>query len=80
MSPVPVILYSVPGNTGIDLDPQIVINLASHPNIIGLKDSGGDVSQIFSYTKRMYSCRIETIYNANSKIYLYVYLCLDMYG
>ena len=46
-SPVPVILYSVPGNTGIDLAPNVIIELSSHPNIIGLKDSGGDVRYIF---------------------------------
>ena len=45
-SPVPVVLYSVPGNTGIDLSIDAIRNLASHPNIIGLKDSGGDVSRI----------------------------------
>ena len=42
-SPIPVILYSVPANTGIDLPAECVIKLSSHPNIIGLKDSGGDV-------------------------------------
>ena len=42
-SPAPVILYSVPANTGIDLAPDVIIKLAQHPNIIGLKDSGGDV-------------------------------------
>ena len=42
-SHVPVVLYSVPGNTGIDLAAEVVIKLSSHPNIIGLKDSGGDV-------------------------------------
>jgi len=45
---VPVILYSVPSNTGIDLAPEAVIKLSGHPNIIGLKDSGGDVSDPFS--------------------------------
>ena len=42
-SPIPVILYSVPANTGIDLVAQCVNKLSSHPNIVGLKDSGGDV-------------------------------------
>ena len=42
-SPVPIILYSVPANTGIDLAPEVIVRLAKHPNIIGLKDSGGDV-------------------------------------
>ncbi|CAH1783290.1 unnamed protein product [Owenia fusiformis] len=44
--PVPVILYSVPANTGIDMAPEVVIQLSSHPNIIGLKDSGGDIGKI----------------------------------
>ena len=48
-SPVPVILYSVPGNTGIDLAPNVIIELSSHPNIIGLKDSGGDVRYILNF-------------------------------
>ena len=42
-SPIPVILYSVPANTGIDLPAECIIKLSAHPNIIGLKDSGGDV-------------------------------------
>lgn len=46
VSPIPVILYSVPANTGIDLPAQAVINLAKHPNITGIKDSGGDVTKI----------------------------------
>ena len=45
-SPVPVILYSIPANTGIDLPVDVVLKLASHPNIAGIKDSGGDVSKI----------------------------------
>nr|XP_002735311.2 PREDICTED: 4-hydroxy-2-oxoglutarate aldolase, mitochondrial-like [Saccoglossus kowalevskii] len=43
-SPIPVILYSVPGNTTIDLPVDVAVNLSSHPNIIGMKESGGDVS------------------------------------
>jgi len=45
-SPIPVMLYSVPANTGLDLPAQAVIALATHPNIIGLKDSGGDITKI----------------------------------
>ena len=43
-SPVPVLLYSVPIYAGVDLSVQAVVKLSHHPNIIGLKDSGGDVS------------------------------------
>lgn len=44
LSPIPVVLYSVPTNTGLDLPVDAVVTLSQHPNIIGLKDSGGDVS------------------------------------
>lgn len=43
-SPIPILLYNVPVNTGLDLDPNVILELADHPNIVGLKDSGGDVS------------------------------------
>ncbi len=45
-SPVPVILYNVPVNTGVDLPAAAVRALAPHPNIIGMKESGGDVAKI----------------------------------
>jgi len=47
-SPIPVILYSVPVYTGIDLTPNAIQVLAAHPNIIGMKDSGGDVAKLAS--------------------------------
>lgn len=43
---VPVVLYSVPANTGLDLPVDAVIQLSKHPNIVGLKDSGGDITRI----------------------------------
>ncbi|XP_068607436.1 4-hydroxy-2-oxoglutarate aldolase, mitochondrial [Brachionichthys hirsutus] len=45
-SPVPVVLYSVPSNTGVDLPLDAVAYLSQHPNIVGLKDSGGDITRI----------------------------------
>lgn len=44
-SPVPVILYNFPANTGINLEPDTVARLAEHPNIRGIKDSSGNVPQ-----------------------------------
>lgn len=40
-SPLPVLLYSVPRFTGYELPDEAVATLASHPNIVGMKDSGG---------------------------------------
>jgi 4-hydroxy-2-oxoglutarate aldolase len=39
----PVLVYNMPQNTGISLEPRLVIDLASHPNIAGLKESGGSL-------------------------------------
>jgi len=44
-SPVPVILYNIPQNTHINLTPESVGRLSEHPNIVGLKDSFGDMIQ-----------------------------------
>ena len=45
-SRVPVILYNIPQNTGITLDASLILALAAHPNIVGLKESGGNISLI----------------------------------
>ncbi len=45
-SPIPVTLYNVPSNTGVDMPAAPVIKLAQHPNIIGLKDSSGDLQKM----------------------------------
>jgi 4-hydroxy-2-oxoglutarate aldolase len=41
-SPIPIMLYSVPGVTGITMPPEVVRALAPHPNVIGMKNSGTD--------------------------------------
>ena len=43
-SPVPIILYNMPQNTGISLEPRLVVDLAPHPNIVGLKESSGSLA------------------------------------
>jgi len=45
-SPIPVLLYNFTALTGVDLLPAAVTKLAAHPNIIGMKESGGDVARI----------------------------------
>jgi 4-hydroxy-2-oxoglutarate aldolase len=45
-SPVPVVLYNFTGVTGVNLLPATVASLATHPNIVGVKDSNGDMGQI----------------------------------
>lgn len=38
-SPVPVIMYNIPGRTGINMSAETVLTLAKHPNIIGIKEA-----------------------------------------
>jgi len=45
-SPIPVVLYSVPKFTGFDLPLDVVTELSQHSNIIGIKDSAGNVIQL----------------------------------
>jgi 4-hydroxy-2-oxoglutarate aldolase len=45
-SPLPVIIYNFPQATGYDMPAEIVIELADHPNIIGIKESSGDVDKV----------------------------------
>ncbi|CAM5130423.1 unnamed protein product [Eretmochelys imbricata] len=45
-SPIPVVLYSVPSNTGLELPLEAVLTLSQHPNVVGLKDSGGDITRL----------------------------------
>ncbi len=45
-SPIPILLYSVPQFTGVALAPETVARLAEHPNIIGIKDSGGNLAML----------------------------------
>jgi dihydrodipicolinate synthase/N-acetylneuraminate lyase len=45
-SPIPVIIYSFPQATGYDIPAQVVIELAGHPNLIGIKESSGDVEKV----------------------------------
>ena len=44
-SPLPVIIYNFPQATGYDMPAELVIELADHPNIIGIKESSGDVEK-----------------------------------
>lgn len=42
---LPLILYNVPGRTGVDLSNESVARLAKHPNIVAIKDATGDMSR-----------------------------------
>jgi 4-hydroxy-2-oxoglutarate aldolase len=45
-SPLPVIIYNFPQATGYDIPAELVIALAEHSNVIGIKESSGDVEKV----------------------------------
>jgi 4-hydroxy-tetrahydrodipicolinate synthase len=52
-SPVPVLLYNFTSVTGLNLTPDTVSALSAHPNIVGLKDSNGDIGQVAGVVARV---------------------------
>ena len=51
-SDLPVMLYDIPGRTGVKLDTATLLRLAEHPRIIGVKDATGDVASGFIKMER----------------------------
>ena len=51
-SPVPVIIYNVPPATGIDLSADLLVELSEHPNIIGVKDTSGNMPKMGETIRR----------------------------
>jgi 4-hydroxy-2-oxoglutarate aldolase len=45
-SPIPVVLYNVPKFTHVDMDAATIARAARHPNIVGIKDSGGNITKL----------------------------------
>ncbi|MGV3504894.1 MAG: 4-hydroxy-tetrahydrodipicolinate synthase [Adhaeribacter sp.] len=50
-SPVPVILYNVPGRTASNMTAETTLSLARHPNIIGIKEASGNLEQAMLIAK-----------------------------
>lgn len=49
-SPVPIIVYHIPKNTHVVIEPGLMAEIVRHPNIVGLKDSSGDIKRFADYS------------------------------
>jgi 4-hydroxy-tetrahydrodipicolinate synthase len=45
-TPLPIMLYNVPGRTGVNLEPSTIVRLAVLPNIVGVKEASGNITQM----------------------------------
>jgi 4-hydroxy-tetrahydrodipicolinate synthase len=52
-TPLPIVLYNVPGRTGCNLEPATVARLADIPNIVGVKEASGNILQMCDICQRV---------------------------
>lgn len=76
-SPAPVILYNITSFTGVNLLPETAAELSRHPNVIGIKDSGGDITVISDLVAE---CRPGFPVLAGATTMLYASLCVGGAG
>jgi 4-hydroxy-2-oxoglutarate aldolase len=76
-SPVPILIYVMAAYTSVDLPTPIVLELAGHPNIVGLKDSGGNAAKVGEIIA---GARSDFAVLAGSANFLYAALCLGATG
>lgn len=48
---IPIILYNIPGRTGINMLPETIVRLAKIPNIVGIKEASGSLEQVTEIIK-----------------------------
>lgn len=49
---VPILIYNLPPATGMDLSADLLVQLSRHPNIVGVKDTGGNVTKMADVVRR----------------------------
>jgi 4-hydroxy-tetrahydrodipicolinate synthase len=45
-SDLPIVVYNIPGRTGVNMLPDTIARMAEHPNIVGVKEAAGDIDQV----------------------------------
>lgn len=51
-APIPIMIYNLPPATGMDLSADLLVELSAHPNIIGVKDTGGNMAKMGEVVRR----------------------------
>jgi len=77
-SPIPVLLYNVPPFTGVNLEAKTAATLSSHENIIGIKDSSGNIEQLSEIINLTKDGKFRVL--TGSSIVLYPSMCIGAAG
>lgn len=70
---LPVILYNVPGRTGVNIPPEVVLEMSKVENVVGIKEASGNVSQVLEI-KRLVPEDFK-IYSGNDDQIIPIYAC-----
>lgn len=76
-SPIPMSMYNMPANTSVDMAADVIVKLSQHPNIVGLKDSSGNLAKLGEVIR---SARPGFQVLAGSAGFLYPALCVGAVG
>ena len=66
---IPIILYNIPKNTGVNIAPETVEKLSIIKNIVGIKDSSGDMENLKGYVETGKTKNVKVLVGSDSKIY-----------
>lgn len=66
---IPIILYNIPGNTGLNISPKVLEALKDLPNVQGIKDSSGNLENVQGYLDVAKNSQIHVLIGSDSKIF-----------
>lgn len=70
---LPIILYNVPGRTGVNISPKVIVEMSKVDNVIGVKEAGGDVCQVLEIKRLVPEDFM--IYSGNDDQIVPIYAC-----
>lgn len=76
-SRIGILIYNVPQFTGINMEPELVVRLSEHPNIVGIKDSSGNIGQL---SEIVHLSRKGFVALTGSALVLFPALCIGAVG
>jgi 4-hydroxy-tetrahydrodipicolinate synthase len=65
---IPIILYNIPKNTGCNISKAVLKELAKLPNVLGIKDSSGDLDNLKGYLEVTDGTGVKVLVGSDSKI------------